>query len=235
MRLVGFVAELRRYPVKSLGGELLSWACVDERGMEGDRLWAVTDADGKLGSTKSTRRFRRMDGLLELGAVYEESVPVITFPDRRRIEGRDPAVDVALSGHVGRPVRLRAEGDVPHFDEGPIHLVTTASLDAVAKKCCAPVSAARLRANLLVQVAGREEFLEDDWVGRTLAVGPTVTLRIRGRMPRCVMVDLPQAGLPSAPGLLQALGKVNGAALGVFADVVSPGKVDVKDSVHLVE
>jgi uncharacterized protein len=115
---VGSVIELRRYPVKSLAGEILTVAAVDRRGVGGDRRWAVTDADGKFGSSKSTRRFRKMDGLLQLTASYDrDRNPIIGFPDGRRIPGDDPDVHEALSGHVGRPVQLLPEGRVSHFDE----------------------------------------------------------------------------------------------------------------------
>jgi uncharacterized protein YcbX len=62
------LVEIRRYPVKSLLGEVLPSAAVGERGLAGDRLWAVRDPDGKFGSGKNTRRFRRMPGLFTLRA-----------------------------------------------------------------------------------------------------------------------------------------------------------------------
>ncbi|MEV3970271.1 MOSC N-terminal beta barrel domain-containing protein [Streptomyces sp. NPDC050698] len=52
-----------RYPIKSIGGEVLDEAAVDARGLDGDRLYAVWDAEGKFGSGKNTRRFRRVPGL----------------------------------------------------------------------------------------------------------------------------------------------------------------------------
>lgn len=92
MPTIGSVIELRRYPVKSLAGETLTVAAVDERGLDGDRRWAVTDTDGKFGGSKSTRRFRKMDGLLQLTANYDRHLsPVIGFPDGRRLLGDDRA------------------------------------------------------------------------------------------------------------------------------------------------
>ena len=61
----GRLAGIRRYPVKSLTGEELEHALIEHRGLAGDRLWSVRDPDGKLGSGKSSRRFRKMDGLME--------------------------------------------------------------------------------------------------------------------------------------------------------------------------
>jgi uncharacterized protein len=233
--VVGSVTRAWRYPVKSLVGEEVAVVEVDGRGVVGDRRWAVTDADGKLGSGKSTRRFRRMDGLLQLAASYDEDgTPVLAFPDGRRLDARDPGVDAALSDHVGRPVRLRPETSVSHLDEGPLHLVTTASLAALSRHHDGPVSPARMRANLLVDVAAVDAPVEDGWVDRTLALGPEVTIRVRARMPRCVMVELPQVDLPAARGLLATLGRLNDATLGVVADVVTPGTVRVGDEAVLL-
>jgi uncharacterized protein len=232
---VGSMVELRRYPVKSLGGELLRTVEVDHRGVGGDRRWAVTDPDGKLGSGKSTRRFRRMEGLLQLTATYDRQLtPVITFPDGRRLDGTDPRVDDALSDHVGRPVRLQPETSVSHLDDGPLHLVTTASLARLANDRSTPVSPARLRSNLLVDVGAADGFVEDGWVGQIFAIGNDLVIRIEDRMPRCVMVDLAQHDLPPAPGLLDTIGRLNGACLGVVAVVVQPGRVRLDDPLRRV-
>jgi uncharacterized protein len=232
---VGAVAEIRRYPVKSLVGEPLRTVGVDRRGLEGDRRWAVTDADGKLGSGKSTRRFRRMDGLLQLAASYDDHrTPVVAFPDGRHLPGDDPCIHQALSDHVGRPVQLRPEGRVSHLDDGPLHLVTTASLAVLAEHRGGPVSVARLRPNLLVDVGTAAGFVEDGWIGRTLTIGGDLVISIRAPMPRCVMVELPQRHLPAAPGLLDSIGQLNGACLGVVADVVRPGRVHLDDPVQLL-
>src|SRR5690349_10610437 len=99
---LGPVTAVLRYPVKSLAGEALERATIDGRGLVGDRLWCVRDPDGKLGSGKSTRRFRKMEGLLDLVATYDGDVPVIGYPDGRTLRGDDPDVHAALSRHVGR-------------------------------------------------------------------------------------------------------------------------------------
>ncbi|MFA9430306.1 MOSC domain-containing protein [Egicoccus sp. AB-alg2] len=235
MQKVGSVAELRRYPVKSMAGEVLATARIERRGVVGDRRWAVTDSDGKFGSSKTTRRFQRMDGLLHLAASYAQDLtPVVAFPDGRLLAADDPHVDEALSDHVGRPVRLLAEADVSHFDEGPLHLVTTASIAAVAERQRAPVTTLRLRANLLVDVGAAEGLVEDAWVGRNLAIGDEVVVSIREPMPRCVMVEQSQKEVSAAPGLLGTIGRVNRACLGAVADVVRTGAVRLDDPVRLL-
>ena len=197
---------------------------VEARGCAGDRLWSVRDPDGRLGSGKNTRRFRRMDGLLELSAEYDGDVPVVLFPDGRRVRGDDPAVDAALSEHVGRPVSLTREESVSHFDEGPVHLVTTAALRAVERAHGHPVDWRRCRANLLVEWPG-EGLVEHGWVGGELTVGTEVTLRVRGTMPRCLTVDAAQEDLTRDGRLLQTITDLSGGLLGVVADVVRGGVV----------
>src|SRR5215217_1554886 len=98
---LGRVAELYRFPVKSLSGERLSRVEVDARGVVGDRLWSVRDPDGRFGSGKTTRRFRRMDGLLALRSTYDRETPVVTFPDGRSLRGDEDEIHELLSRHVG--------------------------------------------------------------------------------------------------------------------------------------
>lgn len=224
------IASLHRYPVKSLVGERLEVADVVERGLRGDRLWAVRDEDGKLGSGKSSRRFRKMEGLLDLVASYDGDVPLVRFPDGRVVRGDDAGIDATLSAHVGRSVSLAHESDVSHFDDGPVHLVTTSSLRAVAQRLGEPVDPRRFRPNLVVDTGELVGMVEDRWVGHRLQVGEVV-LEVAARMPRCVMVNLPQVGLDAAR-VLDAVTDLNDADLGVLATVVTPGRVRVGDQVR---
>jgi uncharacterized protein YcbX len=230
----GRLRSLHRYPVKSLVGEDLDAATVDARGVVGDRLWSVRDPDGKLGSGKSSRRFRKMDGLLALVARYDGEVPVIAFPDGRAVRGDDPGVHAALSAHVGRPVTLAREASVSHFDDGPIHVVTTASLRRLETAHGDRIDVRRFRPNLVLDTGDLDGFAEDEWVGRRLAIGRDLVLAVRDRMPRCVMVTLPQHGLAEDPDLLRTTTDANDMMLGVVADVLSPGTVAVGDEARLL-
>ncbi len=241
--MVGMVGSLHRYPVKSLAGERLDAVRVDARGVVGDRVWAVVDHDGKLGSGKSSRRFRAMEGLMRLTASLgpgtgrdedPDDVPVVGLPDGRRLRAGEAATDEELSAYVGRPVTLGREHDVPHHDEGPLHLVTTSSLAAAAQALGGDVPPARLRPNLVLDTGAAPGLVEDGWVGHRLAVGDEVLLDVRGAMERCVMVGLDQVGLPTEPRLLRTLGRLNDACLGVVLDVVRGGVVRVGDPARLV-
>src|SRR5688572_10916116 len=225
---------LRRYPVKSLAGESLDSVVVDARGLVADRAWAVRDPDGKLGGGKSTGRFRKMDGLLLLAAAYDGDVPVIAFPDGRSIRGDDDEIHAALTEHVGRPVRLEAEGEVSHFDDGPVHLVTTSALQAVSESHGGPVDVRHFRPNLVLDTGDAPGYPEAAWLGRRLVVGE-VELEVVAPMPRCVLVTMPQVDLAGARDLLgtvadthpgdPTVGGSGAGDFGVLAEVRRPGRL----------
>ncbi len=219
--------------MKSVVGERLESAVLDGRGLVGDRLWAVRDVDGKLGSGKSTRRFRRMPGLLELAARYDDDlVPTVDFPDGRRIRGDRAAIHDALTDHVGRPVTLTREADVSHFDEGGLHLMTTSSVARLSQLRGAEIDSRRLRANLMIDNGRDPRFDEDEWLGREFAIGAEVVVFVRKPMIRCLMLDLPQLGLAADGQLLNTVGQFNDTKLGLVVDVVKPGTVRCGDAVR---
>ena len=228
------VAALWRYPVKSMLGERCQSLALTARGVEGDRLYAIRDADGKFGSGKSTRRFRRIEGLFTFHAVYDGDVPVIAFPDGRRLRGDDGSVHGALSAALGQPVTLAREAAISHMDAGPVHLLTTASLAWLRSLLpAARLDERRFRPNVLVDVPGASP-IEREWLGRTVAVGDEVRLVVHDMTERCVMVSLAQSELPGDPAILRTLAQDAGLAFGVYADVVAPGRISVGDRVTVV-
>lgn len=230
--LVGTVLSLTRYPVKSMGGESLGHAAVTPRGLEADRVWAVYTGDGGIGSGKTTRRFRRVDGLLALRARMDDDRPLIEFTDGTTAPAGAPDTDRRLSELLGQPLSVRAETTVVHHDDSPVHLVTTASLRRVEHLLGEPVDPRRLRPNLVLDVEGTG-FAEDDWKGRELRIGAGVVLAVGEGMPRCAMVTAAQPGLPHDPRLLKLLAQEHDLDLGVQASVLRTGPIAVGDPVRL--
>jgi uncharacterized protein YcbX len=220
---------LYRYPVKSLRGEQLDALRVETRGVVGDRLYALSTPEGKFGSGKSTRRFRRMEGLLDLAAAYDEAVPVIAFPDGKAILGDDPAIHDHLSAHVRQPVTLVQEDEVSHFDDSPLHLITTAGLRTLG---LADADVQRFRPNVVIDVPG-SGFVEDTWIGRDLLLGD-VRLHITEGAVRCVMIGMAQEDLLERPELLRHVGDLHETCFGVYATVVVPGDIAVGMDARLV-
>lgn len=223
------VVEIRRYPIKSLLGEQLTTVDVGQRGLAGDRLWAIRDGDGKFGSGKNTRRFRRMPGLFDLRGHYVGATTVVELADGRRFAAGAPDGHAALSQALNRRVTIAREAAVMHHDEGPVSVITTAGLRRLGDLVGEPVDPARFRANLLVDVPG-SGFPEDDWLDHTLCVGPDVVLRARRPLTRCVMVDLAQDHVPEHGRILKTVADHHDMTFGLWATVEVGGRLAVGDT-----
>jgi uncharacterized protein YcbX len=232
---LGIVARLWRYPVKSMRGEQCESFDVNARGVEGDRLFALRDTNGKFGSGKSTHRFRSIDRLFGFQAVYDGNVPVILFPDGRTMRGDHPDLHAALSNTLGQPVTLAQEAGISHLDAGPVHLLTTAAL-AWLRAAVPKVDAdeRRFRPNLLIDVPGDMQ-MERGWLGKLLSVGKEVRLRVSGATERCRMVAFAHADLPYDARILRCITQEAALHFGVYAEVLVPGRIKRGDSVTMVD
>ena len=227
--MLATVTEVWRYPVKSLLGELLPEVELEERGVVGDRLYAVTDRAGKLGSGKTSKRFRRLDGLFELSARVAGEQTLVTLPDGRELAAGDPELDAFLNDrHRDNELRVVRETTVSHHDAYPLHLLTNSSVEWLTKQLPASqIDRRRFRPNMLFEAKG-EGLVEDAWVGRRFTLGGAV-IRVADRAERCVMTTSPQSDLPKDPAVLRVVTERNDACLGVFAVVEQPGVVRVGD------
>jgi uncharacterized protein YcbX len=230
--MIGTIAGLWRYPVKSMLGERHESLLLERRGVVGDRLYAIRDEAGKFGSGKTTRRFRLMDGLFRFHARYDGETPIITFPDGATLKGDDPAIHTRLSDALGINVQLSREANISHFDDGPVHLVTTASLHALSALLAQnKVDARRFRPNIVVETDG-EGFLEDNWEGHDILLGDVVRLRVTKQTERCVMVNFAWDELREEPRALRALAQTRDTCMGVYADVLTPGALRQGDQIR---
>ncbi len=233
--VVGRVASLVVFPVKSTSGEVVAATPVTGRGVLHDREWAAYTADGGIASGKTSRRFRKVEGLMGWRSTLPAEpggAPFVHDPEGVTYRADDPAASQALSRAFGMTLELRRESTVPHHDDCPVHLVTTSSLREVERLVGAEVAARRTRANIVLETEG-EGFVEDAWEGADLLVGEVV-LRLGPGMPRCVMVDQPQVGVRADVPVLTALGRAHDVLLGLQTQVVRPGVIAVGDEARLV-
>jgi uncharacterized protein YcbX len=231
------VAELWRFPVKSLQGEQLEDAAVTNGGLAGDRAFAIFDIETGLGLTA-----RRVPELLFASARLHDdgATPEITMPD-----GTVARDDAALSEWLGRRVALCASSDVGErhyenpldaeheadwivFDGAPgafhdsartrVSLVSTGTLGAWDRR--------RFRANVVLEGHG-----EDALVGTTLTIDD-VHLDVVKRIGRCVMITRPQpGGIERDLDVLKTVNREHGGYLAVGALVAHPGVVRVGSEV----
>src|ERR671931_731925 len=106
------VVSLWRYPVKSMMGEELNAADVTERGLVGDRQFAVVDAtSGKVAGAKNPRKW---GNFFDFRAAYVEppkagsELPAVrlTLPDGAVVTSEQPDLDQILTGALGREVKF---------------------------------------------------------------------------------------------------------------------------------
>ena len=122
------------------------------------------------------------------------------------------------------------------FDGALIHVLTTATLDALRRLYPeGRFETRRFRPNLVVASAASDtRFVENEWIGRTLAIGQDVRLKVTGPCARCVMTTLPQGDLPEDSGILRTAVQHNRAAVGVYATVLAPGRVMRGNQIRLL-
>ena len=83
----------------------------------------------------------------------------------------------------------------------------------------------RFRPNVVVKSTdGSEGFVENAWLGRIVAIGESVRLKIDLNCARCVMTTLAQGDLPKDPGILRTAAQHNQVNVGVYASVLHGGK-----------
>jgi uncharacterized protein YcbX len=256
---VGTVAELWRYPVKSMRGERLDEMTLTERGAVGDRLYAMREL--KYGSIMSARIWAAM---LQLRAVCEREpsggAPArvrIELPGGEAIHADDPGVDEALSALFRHPVRLeQPRGDAPLtlaeideitkgraflpprdlYDEDVLHVLASGTLEHLRRLCPSDFDLRRFRPNVYVDTgAAPDGFVEDRWLSGELEVGDD-GVRIVGMRPalRCAMTIHPQDELRADPAILRTAAQHHGAYVGLFAAVGTPGRIGVGDPMWLV-
>lgn len=223
------VVALRRYPVKSMGGEPLRTVRVDGRGLSGDRWYAVEDGEGHFASGKNTRRFRRRDAVFRYASATANGNVVVTGHGGVWKAGAR-ALDEELSRVMGTPVAVTPERDVPHQDMGAVSLISTATLRWCASRWGIDADPRRLRANIVF--AAEEPFVEEQWQGKLLVVGQA-RLGVVERAPRCRMIDIAQDGARPDGRWLKPLAAERDMFLAMYADVDAVGLISIGDRLSL--
>ena len=231
MTVVGRVAALFRYPVKSMAPEELDSVEVSWHGLAGDRRWAFIRA-GQVRSGFPWLTIRQRPELARYRPRFAEpdrpdaSQTLVRTPSGGELDVADPA----LAAELGPGVSVIKQ-DRGVFDTMPLSLLSTQTLACLGRMVGAGLTAGRFRPNLVVDVPGGE-FPEDAWVGRVLRVGG-LRMRVDQRDQRCVMVTIDPVTLRRNPAVLRAIARERDARLGVYGSTVEPGRIAVGDPVEL--
>ncbi|HZA04062.1 MAG TPA: MOSC N-terminal beta barrel domain-containing protein [Propionibacteriaceae bacterium] len=231
--VVARVAEVWRYPVKSMAGERLTVAEVSWQGVAGDRRWAFV-RPGRLHSGFPWLTIRQQPRLNH----YRPTLVEPDRPDRSAVQVQDPegrvyAVDdPALAGQFGDGV-WAIKHDRGTFDASPVSLLTRQTLDALSGRVGADVDARRFRANLILDAPGPDDFPEDGWVGRMLRIG-TAVVRVDQPAERCAMVNVDPDSLARNSNVLRTIAQQRALDFAVYGSTVTPGTVRRGDPVVLL-
>lgn len=210
------IAELWRYPVKSMAGEPLQRIELTADGLAGDRLVHVEDGTGGVITARTHPR------LLALRArLGPDGEPVV--------DGRPwtaPEVAAAVRWAAGAEARLvrNAAGEV--FDVLPLSVLTDGAIARLG------VDRRRLRPNILI--AGVAGLGERAWPGRRLRVGRAV-IDVEKLRSRCVMTTYDPDTQAQEPGVLRRIVSEFGGRMALDCRVLEPGPVVVGDAVVLLD
>jgi uncharacterized protein len=160
-------------------------------------------------------------------------------PDEVMAEGMDATVTQDVLAIAA------AAPDGGFFDFAPLHVMTSASLEAIRSAApAASIRAERYRPNIVIETPPSMVFGENKWIGRKLRIGQSVSLEVIAPTPRCAVPMLAHGALPQSREAVAAVNKLNKIefpllgpgtfpCLGAYAKVITTGPISCGDRVIL--
>src|SRR5687767_14925938 len=201
------VAELWRFPVKSLAGEKLDDADVGDRGVPGDRLVWVCGPEG----VRTARRHHRLLGLR--GTLGPDGEPLVNGHP-----WQSPRALALVRDAAGDDAWLERADEEDRFDILPLLVATDGAIAAFGR------DGRRLRPNIVI--GGVEGLQEFGWAGRVLTIGD-VRIHLHSRRGRCPMTTVDPDTLEVDPVVLQDILRRFKGRLALNAAVVAGGRVEM--------
>ena len=210
------IAEIWRYPVKSMAGESLDHAMVSPSGFDGDRLIQVY---GDRGRVVTARTYPRLLG--HHATLDSTGEPLVDGQ-----HWAHPTVLADVRRIVGPGAQLRRDDDPEvRFDILPLLVATDGAIAAFGQ------DRRRLRPNIVIGgVHGLDERL---WPGGQLTIGEVV-IEIDSLRGRCVMTTVDADSLAQDPDILQDIVRRFGGRLALNASVVHGGTISVGQEATLI-
>jgi uncharacterized protein YcbX len=208
------VAEIWRYPVKTMAGEQLQRVRIGPLGIEGDRVLHVEDSHGRVVTSRSHPRF-----LGHSGSLAGEGEVLV---DGRPWDSPEVVAEVVeIAGPGARLVRY--EGP-ERFDVLPLLVATDGAIAAFGH------DGRRLRPNIVV--GGVDGLAERDWPGSCLRIG-TALIGVQDLRLRCIMTSYDPDTLVQDKEITRGIYRRFEGKLALNCFVIESGEVAVGDSVEL--
>lgn len=209
------VAQIWRYPVKSMAGEQLEWASLGPLGIAGDRVVHAEDAHGRFITSRTHPR------LLGHHATLDSSGEPL-------VDGKpwgDPQVLKEVAGVIGPGAQLVRNETADRFDILPLLVATDGAIAAFGH------DGRRLRPNIVI--GGVDGLAERSWPGRCLRIGKVV-IGIQDLRGRCVMTTFDPDTLQQDRQVLREIVEKFEGKLALNCFVVQGGEIQVGDKVELL-
>ena len=261
MSIIGKVDSLWRYPVKSMRGEELEELFAGFPGIYGDRVFAFRSSANHKGFPYLTARdqrrllqyrprFRFPDkaarpiNLIEaesknansLSADLAELVVDVETPDGETLAIDDPALVEMLRANIDQKHEVTLmQSQRAMTDCRPISIFSLQSAQQLAEETGTQVDKRRFRANVYVNLTASKGFAENELVGRSVRIGPKVTITILERDARCVMITLDPDTGEQAPAILKKVAQAHDGMAGVYGAVLVEGMLHKDDSVEMID
>ena len=260
MSIIGKVASLWRYPVKSMSGEELDEAFAGYSGIYGDRVFAFRSSANHKGFPYFTARdqrrllqyrprFRHPDeaarpinlieaesrGANPLLADLAELMVDVETPDGRKLAIDDPALIEMLRADIDQKHQVTViQSQRAMTDCRPVSMFSLQSAQQLAEETGTPIDKRRFRANVYVDLTSAKGFAENELVGRSIRIGPKAVITILERDPRCVIITLDPDTGEQAPAILKKVAQAHDGMAGVYGAVLHEGLIHKGDSVEVL-
>jgi uncharacterized protein YcbX len=261
MSIIGKVDSLWRYPVKSMRGEELDEAFAGFSGIYGDRLFAFRSSASPKGFPYLTAReqqkllqhrprFRNPDkaarpvnlaeaesmGANPISADPTELMVDVETPSGQTLAIDDPALIETIRDGIDQRHQLalmRSERALT--DCRPVSIFSLQSARQLSEETDTRVDKRRFRANIYVDLTSAKGFAENEFVGRSLRIGPKVVVRVLERDARCAMITLDPDTGEKTPALLKKVAQAHDGMAGVYGAVLVEGTLRKGDSVEVLQ
>lgn len=210
------IAELWRYPVKSMGGERLERGRLGAAGLPGDRVLYVVDGRGEILSARTKPRLLGHRASLDGdGQVLVDGMP-----------WQSPEVAALVRAAAGADARLVQAAGSERFDIMPLLVATDGAIEAFG------YDHRRLRPNLVI--SGVDGLAEREWEWSQLAVGEAV-IALANLRDRCVITTWDPDTVDQEVDVLRHIRARFGGSLALNAWVGRDGEVAVGDAVEILD
>lgn len=210
-----YLAEIWRYPVKSMRGERLTRVWLGVGGIEGDRTLHVQNGHGRVATARRYPRLLRHRAVANATGTIVDGLPW-THPD----------VAAAVETDVGPGALLIPDESMQRFDVLPLLVATDGAIDEFG------YDGRRLRPNLVI--GGVPGLGERKWPGRYLRIGGAVVSLVDLRA-RCVMTTFDPDSLEQDHGVLKDIVERFDGTLALNASVMRGGWIEEGESVYLCD